>query len=315
MGIVQPAIRNQPVAPNKRRTLVAARRRKRWVLWLFLVPALISFGVYTTFPVIRSIYISLTNYRFAQIGDSQFIGFGNYITALTDPVFLSGIAKGFAFLLLMYAGGIIVPLLVALLADRITNEKASGVYRVILYLPAVIPGPMVFAMWMWIYNPSSGLANYLLDDVLGLGSPGWLSDPTQALLAVALMDTWWGLGQMTVFLLVGLQAIPRELYESARIDGAGELRVAWHITLPLLTPTIVTWAILKISNFAVVVEVLILQGAGDSLMTWARYAWEQAFTGSFNASYAAAIGWLGGIGMLMMTGIVYLAFRRPLKAL
>jgi multiple sugar transport system permease protein len=278
---------------------------------------LLSFLVYTCYPVLRSLYLSFTDYRFAQLGNTHTTGLQNYREALTDPRVTSGFIKAALFLLLFYFGGILIPLVIALVLDRVKNERIAGLYRVLLYIPAIIPGPLIFAMWLWIYDPSNGLMNYLLVDVLHVADqgPGWLSDPHQALLAVAIMEWWWGLGQMTVFLLVGLKAIPRELYESARIDGANELRVVRHIALPLMTPTIMTWMILKLSAFGVVVEMLVLQGAGDSLQTWGRYAWETAFTGALNVGYASAIGWLGGIAMVLMTGIIYLVFRRSLKSI
>ncbi|MEA3058736.1 MAG: multiple sugar transport system permease protein, partial [Sphingomonadales bacterium] len=167
----------------------------------------------------------------------------------------------------------------ALLLDRVQHPAAGGLYRVLFYIPAIIPSPLIFALWRWMYAPSTGLINFLVVDTLHIATsrPLWVADPHMAMPSIALMEWWWGLGQMAVFFLVGLNNISRDLYEAARIDGASEWQLIRRITLPLLRPTILTWVVLKITVFAVVVEMLVFGGTGDTLMTWARYAWENAF--------------------------------------
>ena len=215
---------------------------------MFIAPAVIFFAVYTLYPVLRAIYLSFTRYQFASIQPPTFIGINNYITAFQDPSVTGGLGKALWFTLLFYPGAIVLPLAVALLLDRVQSPRAGGLYRVLLYIPAIIPSPLIFALWRWMYAPSTGLANMFVVDTLHLTAtrPLWVADPLLAMPSIAFMEWWWGLGQMAVFFLVGLSQIPRDLYEAARIDGAGEWQLIRRITLPLLRPTILTWVVLKI---------------------------------------------------------------------
>jgi multiple sugar transport system permease protein len=256
--------------------------------------------------------LSLTNEQFASTEAASFIGLDNYVRAVQDPKVTGGLVRALWFTVLFYPGAIILPLLLALVLDRVGRERVSASYRVLLYIPAIIPAPLIFALWLWMYGPSTGLANQLVVDTLGLSDQRllWTADPAMAMISIAIMEWWWTLGQMTVFFLVGLRNIPNALYEAARLDGASEVRLVRHVTLPLLRPTIMTWVLLKMTAFAVVVEMLVFQGRGDSLVTWARYAWEQAFIfGSLNVSYGAAIGWIGAAVMVVLVFVAYRLLR------
>ena len=279
---------------------------------LFVAPALAFFALYTLYPVLRSLMLSVTDEQFASSEAVHFAGLDNYVRALQDPMVTGGLMRALWFTVLFYPGVIILPLLLALVLDRVGNERVGATYRVLLYIPAIIPAPLIFALWLWMYGPSTGLVNQVLVDDLHLlqTRPLWTADPATAMISVALMEWWWSLGQMTVFFLVGLRSIPQDLYEAARIDGASESRIVRHITLPLLRPTILTWALLKVSAFAVVVEMLVFQGRGDSLQTWARYAWEQGLSfGLLNVSYASAIGWIGAGSMVVIVIVLYRVLR------
>jgi multiple sugar transport system permease protein len=248
-------------------------------------------------------YLSFTRYQFASLQPPSFVGLSNYSTALQDPAVIGGLGKALWFTVLFYPGAILLPLAVALLLDRVQNPRASALYRVLLYVPAIIPSPLIFALWKWMYAPTTGLANLVVVDTFHLTAtrPLWVADPYMAMPSIALMEWWWGLGQMAVFFLVGLSQIPRDLYEAARIDGASEWQLIGRITLPLLRPTIMTWVVLKITVFAVVVEVLVFGGTGTTLMTWARYAWENAFVyGLLNVSYGATVGIIGAAVMCVL---------------
>jgi multiple sugar transport system permease protein len=280
--------------------------------YLFIAPALVFFLAYTFYPVLRSLWLSFTDEQFASFAAVHFVGLDNYVRALQDPYVTGGLIRALWFTVLFYPGAIILPLGLALILDRVGHERASATYRVLLYIPAIIPAPLIFALWLWMYGPTTGLFNQLLVDQFHVVNRGllWTADPSTAMISVAIMEWWWSLGQMSVFFLVGLRSIPQDLYEAARIDGAGELKVVRHITLPLLRPTIMTWVLLKVAAFAVLVEMLVFQGRGDSLVTWARYAWEQGFTfGQLNVSYGSAIGWVGAAAMVVLVLVLYRVLR------
>lgn len=288
------------------------RALERRAGWVFVGPAVVFFVVYTLYPVLRALYLSFTKYQFASSQPPVFVGLSNYETALQDPNVIGGLGRALWFTVLFYPGAIILPLAVALLLDRVQQPGMSALYRVLLYIPAIIPSPLIFALWRWMYAPSTGLVNLLVVDTLHLAKtrPLWVADPLMAMPSIAGMEWWWGLGQMTVFFLVGLNSISRDLYEAARIDGASEWQVIWRITLPLLRPTILTWVVLKITVFAVVVEMLVFGGTGTTLMTWARYAWENAFVyGFLNVSYGATVGWIGAIVMCVLAFIAHRLLR------
>jgi multiple sugar transport system permease protein len=296
-------------APSRPRPLQALWRPfdKRLGV-LFLIPALLSFGVYTAYPAVKSLYLSLTNANYVT-GAEPYVGLHNYSKALHDPLVGNGLMVAAEFTVLFYLGGLALPLVTALALGRVRQRGLGSLYRVLLYIPAVIPGPLIFQMWLWMYDPSTGLINSILVNRLHFMSSGptWVANPKLAVLSVAIMEWWWGLGQMTVFLWVGLRTIPEELYEAARLDGASEFRITRHVRLPLLLPTLMTWAVLKVAAFAVIVEMIIFQGPGNSLMSWARYAWQTAFTGSYALGYAAAVGWIGAVVMVFISiGLVVL---------
>ena len=196
--------------------------------------------------------------------------------------------------------------------DRVRNATASGIYRSLLYIPALIPGPLVFILWSWIYNPSQGLLNWLLIDVLHLFSwshpPLWLGSDAWFIPCVAFMEWWWGLGYHTVFFTVGLSAISSELYEAARIDGAREWQIALRISLPLLKPMLLIMLVLRLSTaMGVLVEYLIL--GHDPLHPWTVYMYNLAFLNAQPMGYAAAVGWVGAIIMLVVALGMYYVMR------
>src|SRR5207244_9086299 len=132
------------------------------------------------------------------------------------------------------------PMVLAVLVDRVRNQKAASAYRLILLIPAMIPGPLIFVLWGWLYSSAIGPINYFLVDVFHVcniyDQPQWLGRSALVYVSLALMEWWWGLGFHTMFYLAGLSTIPKELYESARVVGASEWRIFWKITFARLRP-------------------------------------------------------------------------------
>jgi ABC-type sugar transport system permease subunit len=174
---------------------------------------------------------------------------------------------------------------------------------------------MVFILWNWIYNPTLGIANWVIIDVLHLAShnnpPLWMGSDFWAIPSIAFMEWWWGIGYHTIFIMVGLATIPEEVYQAARLDGASEWRVAWHISLPLVKPMLLILLVLRTgSAFGLLVEYLVLKLPGDTTRSWTVYMYNIAFVnGNLAWGYAAAIGWLGTIFMLLAVGIQYRLLR------
>ena len=274
----------------------------------FLVPALILFGIWQLYPMLRVVGLAFTDYVVIGSAPTSFVGFRNFIEAFGDPLVRSGLARSLVFTLIFLPGAIILPLLAAVALTRVRSTRLAGFYRVVLLVPALLPGPLIFIMWRWLYSPAIGPLNYLLVDVLGWFTihtvPNWAGDPTLVLPSIVVMEWWWGIGYHTIFFLAGLAAIPMSTLESARVDGAHEGRVFWHILLPGLRPIIAVLVILRLgSAFAGIEEFLIYGGVNRALptYTWTVYMWDTAFkVGKWEQGYASAVGLIGTLAVLAL---------------
>ncbi len=258
--------------------------------------------------------MSFTNYRFALPQATQFVGLANYLEAVKDPSVRHGFAIAAVFTALNYVGAYLFPLIVALVLDRVRNQRIGTFYRVLLYIPAVMPAPLIYSLWRWIFGPSLGLLNYTGYNLLGVFPRqfNWLAEPVFILPSLVAIYWWWHLGLYTVFFLLGLAAIPEDLYEAARLDGANELQVVRHVTLPLLRGTLMVWAVLLVSVFSVTEPMLVIWGGGGNFtgggavpaeaQSWGWYAYALGFLrGKLPMGYASAIGWLGALIMILVT--------------
>lgn len=285
--------------------------------WLFLLPALVFFVGYQVYPIFRVLWISFTDYQFLTNEPARWIGFDNYVAALNDPLMWISLWRAVLFTLMFLPGTIILPLLLAILVDRVTDQRVATFYRVVLLIPAVIPSTLVFVLWKWMYNFQVGPINNFLVETTGLftlqNAPQWLGGTALTLPSVAIMEVWWGLGYHTIFFLAGLAAIPRDLPEAARIDGANEWQVFWHVTLPRLAPVMMILVVLRFGTaMAVIDEYLIFGGFNrDSpTYTWTIFMYDQAFKlGLWRQGFAAAIGMIGAVAMMGVMVILLRIFR------
>jgi multiple sugar transport system permease protein len=304
-----------------------ARLRTLWLAtirfartWPYLVPALFFFVGWQLWPVVRALWISFTSFSFvldASPESAKWIWFHNYVEAVKDPLLRTGLWRAAIFTAIFLPGMIFLPLVTAVLVDRVRNQKVAGVYRLILLIPAMIPGPLIFILWGWMYGSGIGPINYLLVNVLHLyditNQPIWLGSTNLTFASLAVMEWWWGLGFHTMFYLAGLATIPKELYESARVDGASEWRIFWKITFRRLRPIMLVLVVLRFGTAYALIDEYILTGgfARDRpTYTWTVYMWDTAFQlGDQNRGYAAAIGWLGTLGMLGVVLWLFYLFR------
>src|SRR5579884_486696 len=286
--------------------------------WIFLIPTLFFFCGWALYPIIKVFYISFTDLQYidAERKTGNFIGLSNYIQALQDPQLHVGLLRAAVFTILFLPGTIFIPMVLAVMIDRVKSGWLGGFYRTVLLIPAVIPGPLIFVLWKWLYNFNIGPIDYLLVQThlaTAQTAPQWLGDPILTLPAIAIMEVWWGLGYHTMFYLAGLAAIPKELFEAARVDGANEWNLFWHVTLPRLRPILLVLVVLRFGTaMAVIDEYLILGGFNRALptYTWTVYMWDMAFQlGDWFQGYAAAIGWIGAATMLVVVAGLFWVFR------
>lgn len=228
------AISSAPGQMARRRTRKLARLKEPALAYLFLAPSLLLFGLFLLYPLIRSVYLSLflTDPR-GNI--AVFVGLDNFRQLLTSSRFWDSLAVTGKFALLTVPGGIVLGLLMAALAgSRLRGMRA---FQFIFSLPLALSVSTSAVIWMMLFHPTLGMFNYFLD-LLGLPAVQWLTDPKWALLSISVMTIWMNSGFNFIVLLSGLQGVPDEMYDSAKIDGAGPIRTFVQIVLPLLSPVV-----------------------------------------------------------------------------
>jgi multiple sugar transport system permease protein len=281
------------------------RRREAIEGILYTSPWILGFIIFIAGPLIASLYLSFTKYNVLR--PAKFIGMENYIVALTkDPLFLPSIGRTFYYAALLVPLSLIGSLVVAILLNQ--KLVATTAWRTMFFLPTLTPLIAAALLWRWMLNPDVGLVNYLLAQV-GIKGPGWLSSIEWAIPALVIMGLWASVGgsRMIIF-LAGLQDVPKELLESAEIDGAGTWAKFWNVTLPLITPTIFFNLVLGIIFALRTFEAaFITTNGGPAYATWfiSLHIYQNAFV-SFDMGYASALSWLLFIILIVFT---YLQFR------
>ncbi len=216
--------------------------------YLFVLPSIIGLTCFVLYPLVAAAYLSLTNWTVST--DPVFIGLDNFRTLFQQDVsFLPSLRATAIYTLMTVTGTMILGLLLATLLNR--NVPGIKLYRTLLYLPAILPSVATLELWKLIYDPQIGLANQILSD-LHLPTSLWMGSYTVAMPAMVLVNLW-GVGSTMIIFLAGLQAVPDQLYEAARIDGAGRATIFLRLTLPMISPILflqlVTQSIVALQAF------------------------------------------------------------------
>ena len=257
--------------------------------------------------MLYSLFLSFTDY--AARGAPQFIGLENYTYMFTkDPRFLDSLRSTLAFVVGYLPLNLALGLAIALLM----NQRVRGItgFRSIYYLPAVTSGVAVAILWQFVFHKQWGILNAILA-VFGVQPIGWLVDPNWVMVAFVIMSIW-GVGGSMIIYLAGLQSIPTELYESASIDGANGTRKFWHITLPMLTPTIFFVLITGlIAAFQIFESAYIMTGGGPNYATY-FFGLNIYFTAfqSLRFAYASTLAWMLFAIIAALTIVVFTTSRR-----
>lgn len=260
-------------------SLTRGERRNLLVGLLFISPWIFGFLTLMVYPIVYSFSLSFT--RYSGFGEPQWIGFDNYTRLVGDPLFWKSAINTLYYTALAVPIGVFVAIGLALAMNQRVREVT--LYRALLYLPSILPIFAITFVFIVLLNPGFGLVNYILR-TLGLGSPDWIGDPNWTKPALVLLAQL-GAGQVALIFLAGLRAIPRELYESAEIDGANALRRFIHITLPMLTPLILYDLIIGLGyGLQVFTQAYVMTsggantaGPGNSLLFYVFYLYKTAF--------------------------------------
>ena len=218
--------------------------------WLFITPALIILGLFFLLPVAAALVLSVTDYdlyALADIRNLRFVALQNYWSLLQRPLFWSALGHTVYFVVV----GVPLSLIASLGAAMLLNSplaRFKPFFRTALFAPVVTTVVAVAVIWRYLFNTKYGLINYTFD-ALGIPTLDWLGDPHWAMPTIILFAVWKNFGYNMIIFMAGLQAIPGDLYEAARIDGASAIAQFRHITLPMLKPTMVMVSILTVSGY------------------------------------------------------------------
>ncbi len=269
---------------------------------LFALPWIIGFLAFTAYPIGASLYYSFTEY--VGIGTPKWIGSENYNALFNDELFWTSLYNTLYYTCLAVPIGFIIALGLALLLNL--DLKEIGFYRTLIYIPYVLPAVAVSFIWLWMLNPYFGLVNLLLDRAFGIQGPGWFSDPKWSKFSFVMLAQW-GAGGSAIIFLSALKDIPRELIESAEIDGAGWWAKFRNITLPMISPVILYHLITALFGaFQIFTTAYIATNGGpaNSTLFYVLYLYRNAFQYG-KMGYASAMAWILFIIVLIATVIIF----------
>ncbi len=270
--------------------------------YFFILPAIVMFATFSIYPFFK--VFQLSAYEWDGISSTmRFVGLANFWDIFRhNTVWWTSVWNAVYVTLLALTFQNILALLLALACDR--KIRGGHVYRVIFYLPPVLSGIVVGLIWSWIYDGNYGLLNHWLK-AIGLDglTRSWLSDPKTALTSVAVIHMWKGFGWGFVILLAGLQNIPRELYEAARVDGANAWQVFKEVTIPMMIPVFILVAILTVLGTMQIFDIIIsTTGGGPGYHTEVPVTRIlSTMTGTSQFGYACAEGIIFGILLLLVS--------------
>ncbi|RKN37869.1 carbohydrate ABC transporter permease [Streptomyces hoynatensis] len=284
----------------------ATRRRRRAenvTAYGFLCAALVVFAVFAWYPVLRNVTLSFQEVNFVR--GSSWVGLDNFRKVLDDPLFATAWRNSALFTLYALVIGFGVPFATAVLLNEFRHARAY--FRVLVYLPVMLPPVVVALMWRWFYQPEGGLINELLS-AAHLPTSQWTNSASTSLISLVIVSTWANMGTATLIYLAALQTIPGELYESAELDGANLWRRLWHVTVPQTRFVILMLLLLQvIATMQVFTEPFVMTGGGpkDSTVTVMLLIYRYAFvTNDFGAASAMSLL------LLLVLGVFSAAYLR-----
>jgi len=276
------------------------------IAMVFLIPSFIGFFGFFAWPALRGIYLSFTEYD--MLRDPVWIGFDNYVKIFQDPIFFNSIWVTLEYVLLNIGIQTVLALLIAVLLHRFTR---SIVIRGIILLPYLIANVIVALVWYWLCDYNLGLINSVLDG-LGLQRMGFFGNETLAMPTIALVNVWRHVGYTALLIFAGLVAIPRDVYEAAEVDGAGEWRIFRSVTLPLLRPVLAfVLVVTLVGSFQIYDTIAVTTQGGPVHATRAInvYIFQQAFE-QRNFGYASALA----VILMIFLAFIAIAQNKMLKA-
>ncbi len=281
--------------------------------WVFVAPALLVLGLFFALPVAAALLLSLTDFDLYALSDPsllRFVALDNYLELLRTPIFWKSLWNTTYFVVVGVPLSIAVSLAAALLLDS-GLARGKAFFRTALFAPVVTTLVAVAVIWRYLFHTGYGLVNWALGQA-GIGPVDWLGDPRWAMPTIILFAVWKNAGYNMVILLAGLQAIPRELYEAARIDGASAWRQVVHITLPALGPVLLVVSVITVSGYFQLFAEPYVMTRGDPLQSTVSVLYlmyEEGFRW-WNLGRASAVAFVLFLVILGATSLLLRAGRR-----
>jgi multiple sugar transport system permease protein len=309
-GSAHPGVGRAPRTQSKAGGWSLSSKHREWVAgYLFVLPDALGLLIFVAAPMLLA--LSLGFFDVSGFGTYQFVGLANYRRMLADPLFLNSLLITVTYVAVLVPSLYVSGLGLALLVQQ--RMPLVGVFRSMFFMPHMVSLVVVGLIWQVMLLDKIGIVNRV-SAALGLGGHSWLGDPDLALAAIVVVSVWFLMGYYMVIFLAGLQDIPKEYYEAARIDGAGAWAMFFNITLPLLKPT--SFFILLVSTVAAVagfqtfdlIYVMTKGGPANSTSLAIYYIYEQAF--QFNQyGYAAALASFVVVVLMALTAVLFLLTR------
>lgn len=280
-----------------RRVLSLRTNEATW-FYIFLLPWLIGFLVFTLFPILASLGLGFTRYN--AIKPFDWVGLKNFIFLSKDTIFIKSLRVTLTYTVIFVP----IQLMISLFLAVLLNLRVFGMrtIRTIYYLPAILPTVVTGLVWVWLFNPDFGLLNFLLFKIFGIHGPNWLGSERWVMSAV-IISGLWGMGAGVLIFLAALQNVPDELYEAAELDGATVLHRFWHVTIPMISPVILyNLLIFMIGALQVFARIYVLTAGGPNYGSYFYniYVYDNAFS-YFKLGLASAQAWILFIIIMLMT--------------
>jgi len=291
---------------RRRRPRDRAAVQRNLTAYGFLVGALLCFALFSWYPMVREVILSLQKNNF--VSAPIWVGLDNFRTVIADSAFWTAWINTVEFTVLALFIGYVVPFFSAIILNELRHARAY--LRFVVYLPVMLPPAVSVLLFKWFYDPGSGLFNEILG-FFHLPALSWLDSSSTALVSLVIVSTWMNLGSGTLIYLAALQTIPSELYEAAELDGAGIFRRLWHVTIPQTKLILLVMLLLQIvATMQVFIEPFMLTGGGpeDATVTVAYLMYQYAFNfGNFGGG--------GALGLMLMIvlivfSVIYLRVSR-----
>ena len=293
------------------RDLSPMRKREARLGLLFISPWLVGVILFNLFPFLASFLLSFTKYNI--VAPPEWIGTENYVQIFTDdPLFWKSLKNTAAYV----GGSVTIRIVLGFLLALLLNSKVRflGLWRTLFYVPSVVPIVALSIVWLYVLNARGGLLNWFLG-FFGISRVRWFADPDFAMIGFLIMSTTW-VGVTMVIFLAGLQGIPEEYYDAAKIDGANVFQRLWRITIPLMTPTIYLNILINIINaFQVFTQIFIMTdgngGPRDATRTYILHLFDHAFQYlPPQMGYSSALAWILFMIIFVFTALIVASSQR-----